>query len=40
MASELMRPKVVRFRARRRTHQHRLDPRRLIFIDEPWIKTN
>lgn len=40
MASEQMRPKVVRFRARWRAHQHRLDPRRLIFIDETWIKTN
>jgi len=40
MASERMRPKVARFRARWRAHQHRLDPRRLIFIDETWIKTN
>ena len=40
MASEQMRPKVARFRARWRAHQHRLDPRRLIFIDETWIKTN
>ena len=40
MASEVMRPKVARFRARWRAHQHRLDPRRLIFIDETWIKTN
>ena len=35
-----MRPKVARFRARWRAHQHRLDPKRLIFIDETWIKTN
>lgn len=35
-----MRPKVARFRARWQAHQHRLDPRRLIFIDETWIKTN
>lgn len=40
MASELMRPKVARFRARWRVHQHWLDPRRLIFIDETWIKTS
>ena len=33
MASEVMRPKVARFRARWRAHQHRLDPKRLIFID-------
>ncbi len=35
-----MRPKVARFRACWRAHQHRLDPRRSIFIDETWIKTN
>lgn len=23
-----------------RRHQHRLDPRRLVFIDETWVKTN
>jgi hypothetical protein len=40
MASEQMRPKVARFWARWRAHQHRLDPKRLIFIDETWIKTN
>jgi len=40
MACEQMRPKVARFRARWRAHQHRLDPKRLIFIDETWIKTN
>jgi len=40
MASEQLRPKGARFRARWRAHQHRLDPRRLIFIDETWIKTN
>jgi transposase len=40
MAAEQMRPKVARFRARWRTHQHRLDPKHLIFIDETWIKTN
>ena len=40
IASEQMRPKVARFRARWRAHQHRLDPKRLIFVDETWIKTN
>jgi hypothetical protein len=40
MANEQMRPKVARFRARWRAHQHRLDPKHLIFIDETWIKTN
>jgi transposase len=27
-------------RARWRAHQHRLDPSRLVFIDETWVKTN
>lgn len=27
-------------RARWRTHQHRLDPTRLVFVDETWVKTN
>jgi transposase len=40
LASEQLRPKVARFRARWRAHQHRLDPKRLIFIDETWVKTN
>ena len=40
MAAEQFRPKVARFRARWKAHQHRLDPKRLIFIDETWIKTN
>ncbi|WP_180574534.1 IS630 family transposase [Agrobacterium vitis] len=40
VACERDRPKVVRFRARWKTHQHRLDPDRLVFIDETWVKTN
>lgn len=31
---------MARFRMRWKTHQHRLDPDRLVFIDETWIKTN
>jgi transposase len=31
---------VARFRARWKTHQHRIDPERLVFIDETWVKTN
>ena len=31
---------MARQRARWCTHQGRLDPRRLIFIDETWVKTN
>jgi transposase len=31
---------VARRRARWKIHQGRLDPRRLVFIDETWAKTN
>ena len=39
-ASEQDRPDVARRRLRWRTHQGRIDPRRLVFIDETWAKTN
>ena len=35
-----MRPKTARFRERWKAHQRKIDPRRLIFADETWIKTN
>ena len=31
---------MARRRVRWKTHQHRLDPARLVFIDETWAKTN
>ncbi len=31
---------MARKRERWKRHQHRLDPRRLVFIDETWAKTN
>lgn len=31
---------MARKRAFWRLHQHRIDPRRLIFVDETWAKTN
>ena len=31
---------MARRRERWRRHQHKLDPRRLVFIDETWAKTN
>jgi transposase len=31
---------VARFRARWKAHQHQIDPKRLVFIDETWVKTN
>ncbi|HUZ74134.1 MAG TPA: IS630 family transposase [Stellaceae bacterium] len=39
-ASEQDRPDVARRRVRWKTHQGKLDPRRLVFIDETWAKTN
>jgi hypothetical protein len=40
LPQEQERPKIARFRARWKAHQHRIDPKRLIFVDETWIKTN
>lgn len=39
-AAEQDRPKVARRRAQWKKYQGRLDPRRLVFIDETWAKTN
>jgi transposase len=39
-ASEQDRPDVARRRARWKRYQSRLDPARLVFIDETWAKTN
>jgi len=39
-ATEQDRPDVARRRARWKTYQNRLDPARLVFIDETWAKTN
>jgi transposase len=30
----------MRFRARWKARQNKIDPRRLVFVDETWIKTN
>lgn len=35
-----MRPKIARRREQWKKYQRRLDPRRLVFIDETWAKTN
>lgn len=40
MASEQDGVRTARKRARWKTHQHRLDPSRLVFVDETWVKTN
>jgi transposase len=34
------RPDIARFRTRWKKYQGRLDPKRLVFIDETWAKTN
>ena len=39
-ASEQERPWIARRRAQWRKYQGRLDPKRLVFIDETWAKTN
>jgi transposase len=39
-ASEQDRPDVARYRKRWRARQAGVDPRRLVFIDETWVKTN
>ncbi|HXC76005.1 MAG TPA: IS630 family transposase [Candidatus Acidoferrum sp.] len=39
-ASEQDRADIARRRTRWKAHQGRLDPRRLVFIDETWAKTN
>jgi transposase len=40
VASEQDRPDVARRRARWKRHQGAVDPRRLVFLDETWAKTN
>jgi transposase len=39
-AAEQDRPDVARRRAQWKKYQGRVDPRRLVFIDETWAKTN
>ena len=40
IATEQDRPAIARFRRRWRAHQHRIDPDRLVFLDETWIRTD
>lgn len=39
-ATEQDRPDVARKRERWKRYQHRVDPARLVFVDETWAKTN
>lgn len=40
LPAEQARPDIARKRERWKTYQGRIDPRRLVFIDETWVKTN
>src|ERR1700692_927228 len=40
LASEQDRPDIARRRAQWRRYQTRINPERLVFIDETWTKTN
>ena len=40
MAGERDRPDVARRRAQWTKYQNRVEPERLVFIDETWTKTN
>lgn len=40
VAAEQTRPDIARKRERWKAHQGRIDPRRLVFLDETWVKTN
>ena len=40
LPAEQDRPDIARKRQRWKAHQSLIDPRRLVFIDETWIKTN
>jgi transposase len=40
LPTEQSRPDIARKRARWKAHQPKIDARRLVFLDETWIKTN
>jgi transposase len=40
LPSEQDRPDIARKRARWKAYQRQIDPKRLVFIDETWAKTN
>jgi transposase len=40
LPAEQLRPKVARRREQWKKYQGRIDPKRLVFIDETWVKTN
>ena len=40
LPAEQDRSDIARKRCRWKAYQHRVDPRRLVFLDETWVKTN
>jgi len=40
LPSEQDRPDVKRRRENWKKYQNRVDPRRMVFIDDTWVKTN
>jgi hypothetical protein len=40
LPAEQLRPKIARRREQWKKYQGRIDPKRLVFIDETWAKTN
>lgn len=40
LPAEQNKPKLARQRERWKSHQGEIDPDRLVFIDETWVKTN
>jgi transposase len=40
LPAEQLRPRITRRRAQWKKYQSRLDPTRLVFVDETWAKTN
>ena len=40
LPAEQTRPDIARKRARWKAHQGRIEPQRLVFIDETWVETN
>jgi transposase len=40
LPAEQLRPKIARRRKQWKKYQGRIDPKRLVFIDETWAKTN
>jgi hypothetical protein len=40
LPTEQSRPDIAARRTRWKAHQGKIDPKRLVFLDETWVKTN